>query len=735
MTERGFGMAEGVSSLLVWSLAALLALWLGLLLAEGRGRRVPLWVTFSGLATALLVAAAVLRPTRVTSRGSELFPKVVVLLDRSWRLGLKAGEQTREQVELDALHALQKQLKHARVEVLGFGEGAPAPFVESQAGSAERPTDSDLTSALRALSAAPGERPKALVVVSDGRLSSPNENATTETLRQLGTRLGVPIHTVKLAENGLPDASIRRVATTGAAVAHQKIALQLTVGCSGGLACDELPITVEELLHGEPPALLAQGNAKVQGGLATVELPFTLDRAGRRLVRVRLDAPAGDRVPENNLRLLTFDVTRERVRLLHVAGRPTYDVRALRMWLKADESIDLIAFFILRTNTDAMQADESELALIPFPVDELFTEHLPSFDAVILQDIDAVEYKLERHLPALARYVRAGGGLIMVGGPSAFLGGGYAGSPLAEVLPTTLPEHEPPFDTASFEPRTTQAGRAAPTLRGVRELLGDELPQMQGSNTLGPLRPGAIALWEHPDRRAGGAAMPVLALGESGDGRAIALGVDGTHLLQWSELGERGAGRAYGALWEGLVGWLMRDPRYESARIDLAHECRVGAPVELSITRLPGTAADVKVTLERLGENASGAPPLPEKRLHMEGNVETANLALGVLDEGGYSAIVHIGSAPPARFDFACERGGAAFADSRPDPSLLDRIAEETGGVSLRAADAGRLKAPPATHVASQRLVAPLLPAWLWALFAASGIGAHWYARRRAGLV
>jgi hypothetical protein len=96
---------------------------------------------------------------------------------------------------------------------------------------------------------------------------------------------------------------------------------------------------------------------------------------------------------------------------------------------------------------------------------------------------------------------------------------------------------------------------------------------------------------------------------------------------------------------------------------------------------------------------------------------------------------VHIGNAPPARFDFACESGGPAFADSRPDPALLERISKETGGVSLRAADTASLQAPPPTHVESQRVVAPLLPAWIWALLAASGIGAHWYARRRAGLL
>jgi uncharacterized membrane protein len=735
MTARGFGVAEGVGVPLLWCLGGLLAVWLLLLALEARGRRVSLAVALSGLCGALFVAAAVLRPTRVTTRGSDLFPKVLVLVDRSWRLGLKSGtgDTTREQLARAAVRDLQRGLKQARLEVLGFGEGAPAPFVDDNA-DGQRPTDSDLTGALRALSAAPGERPKAVVVISDGRLTSPSEGASSETLRQLGARLGVPIHTLQVGGSALPDASIRRVATTGAAVAHQKLALSLTVGCSGGLSCDELPITVEELLHGEPAALLAQGSAKVRDGVATIELPFTLDRAGRRLVRVKLQAPEADRIPENDQRLLTFDVTRERVRLLHVAGRPTYDVRALRMWLKADESIDLVAFFILRTNSDAMQADDSELALIPFPVDELFTEHLPSFDAVILQDIDAVEYKLERHLPALSRYVRAGGGLIMVGGPSAFMGGGYAGTPLAEVLPIALPEQGPPFDTAPFEPRTTPAGRAAPALRGVRELLGDALPSMQGSNTLGPLRPGAIALWEHPDRRAGNAPMPVLALGESGDGRAIALGVDGTHLLEWSELGERGAGRAYGALWEGLVGWLMRDPRYESARLDLTHECRAGAPVTLGITRLPGAAVDVKLNLERLGEATTSAA-MPEKALRMEGDVETATVPLGALSEGGYSVTVRIGSAPPARLDFACERGGAAFADSRPDAALLERISKETGGLSLHADDAASLTAPPPTHVESQRLVAALLPPWVWALLAASGIGAHWYLRRQAGLV
>jgi lysozyme family protein len=139
------------------------------------------------------------------------------------------------------------------------------------------------------------------------------------------------------------------------------------------------------------------------------------------------------------------------------------------------------------------------------------------------------------------------------------------------------------------------------------------------------------------------------------------------------------------------------------------------------------------VTLERLGAQAGNK--LPERQLRMESSVETATLPLGVLEEGGYTATVRIGSAPPARFDFACERGGPAFADSRPDPQLLERIAKETGGVSLGVGDIASLKAPASTRVASQRVSAPLLPAWIWAMLAAASIGVHWYARRRAGLL
>jgi uncharacterized membrane protein len=705
------------------------------LMVELRQRqRGGMLIAITGVLSVLLLGTAVLRPVRVAVRGSVVGPRVVVLVDQSRRLLLPTRDGTRRELALQAVAQLRQRFSGARLSVLGFGSGEPVPLSEEQSGTgptARLTTESDLVAAISDLRQTAGERPHALVVVSDGRLTRPAAGGDDESIRRAVGVAGVPVHTVDVGLSAPPDASIRSVRAAGAAVAHQPLAITLEIGCSGGLECGNLPVTIRELRRGLEPALLASSTAKLESGHAVIELPITLERAGARVVRIAIDAPDGDEVPENDTRTLAFTVARDRIRLLHVAGRPTYDVRALRMWLKADESLDLVTFFILRTELDDPMADESELALIPFPVDELFTQHLPSFDAVVLQDIDAVAYKLKAHLPALARYVEAGGGLIMVGGPSSFVGGRYADTALDRVLPVKLPEAAKPFDTAEFVPEYTEAGQVAPVLRMLRELFGDELPALPGANTLGEPREGAIVLLEHPRLRAGRTAMPVLALGEAGDGRAIALGVDATYRLAFGEFAARAAGRAYGAAWDGLLGWLMRDPRYEAVRLELDGECVAGLPTRLRLTRVPGIADEIELSWQRLG--VSGQQPM--RRQLKSVPVGAAYMDLGTLQPGGYAAWARVGAAPPARYDFACERGGEAWSDSRPDPERLVRIAEATGGSAVSAAAAARLPLPAPIRIAAERHVSPVLPPWVWTLGAALLLGLHWFARRRGGLV
>jgi uncharacterized membrane protein len=668
----------------------------------------------------------------------------VVLGDTSRSMALRDGTATRGEVRDRAITRLAKSARDARITVLGFGDGsnvAFAPTDDAQKREATlRAPRSDLTASLRALAASADERPAAVVVVSDGRLDDPPEMADEAQLRSLADTLHVPIHTLATTRAAPADASVRRISTAGAAVAHVPLPLRIEVGCAGSVSCDELTVTARELREDAPPALLATGLAHVKDGKATVDLTVTLERAGARILEVSVTPPAGDAIPENDRRLVAFNVARERIRVLHVAGRPTNDVRALRQWLKSDASVDVVAFFILRTPADLPNASADDLALIPFPVDELFSEHLPSFDAVVLQDFDAQPYGLTRHLPALARYVKHGGGLIMVGGQNSFVAGGYAGTPLAEVLPTAM-DGTPgatAADPAPFVPAWTEAGRAAPLLAPLRGIVGDELPQMPGANVLGDVRPGSIVLWSHPSRATPrGAPMPVLAVGDQGDGRSIALGVDGGWLLQFSLLGARTAGRGHGALWDGLLGWLMRDPRFEPAQLDLVGGCLAGQPATLRVRAAPLGAAGAKeetiaLDVKRLDKQ--------DKPLHIEvrrpADASTVDVPLPPLETGGYTARLRMGAGPTTRRDFACEAGGDEWADSRPDAERLKSLAAASGGSFAWADDASAsIPLPKAAVVHAERHVVPLAPPWAWSLAAAVLVGMHWIARRRSGLV
>jgi uncharacterized membrane protein len=732
---RSWALSADLSRPLSYAALALALASMLLLVVELRRRQGGgMAVAATGVLATSLLALAVLRPATVLSRGSLVGPRLIVLADRSRSLDLPGDEGTRRETLGKALGRLKAAAGQARLKVLGFGTGPAVPW--DPAGTSDLPPapHSDLGAALTSLAALPEERPASIVVFSDGRLDRPSEDQPGAAVLDALRGLRVPVHSVSLARTSMPDASIRAVRAAGAAVAHQPLPLTIQIGCEGSLACDDLTVSARELIDGGPPALLASGIAHVTQGTATVELTITLDRAGSRIVEVGIETPSGDTIPDNDRRLLAFDVARDRVRVLHVAGRPSYDVRALRMWLKSNASVDVVAFFILRTQGDDVNAGEDDLALIPFPVHELFSEHLPSFDAVVLQDFNAQPYELLQHLPALARYVEHGGGLVMVGGPDAFAGGHYAGTRLADVLPVALESSSPSsaaFDLAPFKPSYTEVARSAPALRSLRSFNGDALPEMAGANRVGEARPGSSVLWTHPKLKTpSGAPMPILSLGEKGDGRAIALAIDGTYRLAYSALGSETAGRAHAALWDGLLGWLMRDPRYEPAQIELEHACLAGVPLSLKIRPLPGSEGMLNVEVRHLEGRQLVARQEPK---HIQGG-EPLTFEVGKLEPGGYSARVWVGTGPSTRKEFACERGGDEWADSRPDEARLADIARATGGTFLRASDAGRVPLPPSTEVAVERRVQPLLPSWAWSLLAALSVGAHWIARRKIGL-
>ena len=229
--------------------------------------------------------------------------------------------------------------------------------------------------------------------------------------------------------------------------------------------------------------------------------------------------------------------------------------------------------------------------------------------------------------------------------------------------------------------------------------------------------------------------MPVLAIGfGAGDGRTIAMGVDGAWELEFSALGARTAGRGHGALWDGLLGWLMRDPRFEPAQVEVAGGCTAGLPSTLRARLLPaapgGKAQTVLLDVTRIDS--------PRAPVHIEtsrpDDATAIELLLPPLEAGAPTARLRVAGGGATRHDFACEAGGDEWACMSPDPKRLEALANATHGSFVYASDAASLALPKPTTVSAERHVTPLAPPWTWTLAAALLLGVHWIARRRGGL-
>ena len=107
--------------------------------------------------------------------------------------------------------------------------------------------------------------------------------------------------------------------------------------------------------------------------------------------------------------------------------------------LRRDPNVDLVSFFILRTETDEQPWNRNEMSLIPFPTYEIFEDQLHSFDLVIFQNFNYAPYGVEPYLAGIREYVEQGGAFAMIGGDLSFGAGGYAQTPLQEILPVDVP--------------------------------------------------------------------------------------------------------------------------------------------------------------------------------------------------------------------------------------------------------------------------------------------------------
>ena len=133
--------------------------------------------------------------------------------------------------------------------------------------------------------------------------------------------------------------------------------------------------------------------------------------------------------------MIEINGVRDRLRVLLISGEPHPGERTWRRLLKADPSVDLVHFTILRPPEKDDLTPLNELALIAFPVRELFQDKISEFDLIILDRFQNRGLLPLPYLANIANRVRDGGALLLSVGPEFSGPTSLAATPLGEVLP------------------------------------------------------------------------------------------------------------------------------------------------------------------------------------------------------------------------------------------------------------------------------------------------------------
>ncbi|MSP62015.1 MAG: hypothetical protein EXR72_17125 [Myxococcales bacterium] len=764
-----------------------------------RGRRLLLAVLRLGAAGAALVLF--LQPAIQIENVTRLPNKIAVLVDGSESMALaeRAGEPSRAARAAKLLATSKGEFarwrEQHRIDFYTYGATLSPATEEALVGPPGAPPVQDATRLREALAALrtryQGRDLAGVVVISDGidtgRLG---ETFTDGKLDADGTdflqSLGAPVHTVWTGHGGLRDVAIAHVLADDFAFARTAVTIEAivrTVGAAeAGWEGKTLPVTLrKDGVVVKTAAVVVDAAHPDQ----KVTFEFTPDRVGKYLYEVATPLLDGEAIATNNARTFLLKVIRDKIRVLQVAGRPSWDERFLRGLLKHDPNVDLISFFILRTPTDIETVSPDEMSLIPFPTEELFLEQLRSFDVVFLQNFNYAPYGIGIYLDEIKRYVEAGGGLAMLGGDLSFTSGGYARSPVSDVLPVELLDEGPPGSLVSqdaFKPVLTPEGRGHPItalrLEAKENLLRWEaLPPLEGTNLVARARPGATVLATHPFQKGrDGRAMPVLTVGDAGKGRVLALTSDSSWRwgfgaampapgsrssessgaameagAQGAEAGDGMRGRWYQRFWENAIRWLIRDPELRFLRVETDQpEYGRGEKVRITVRALtseyrPAAALDVAVSVARVPGAAapSSGGPIAAKTLLTDENGESV-LELDPLPPGGYRvtarALLGKGAAAAAAHHdeevFLVRGGGRELEEAEARDDLLRAVAEATSGQHRGPAEAwGGLTflEPEVVRVNKHRDV-ELWSTWITLLFAALFLSSDWTLRRRWGL-
>jgi hypothetical protein len=363
-----------------------------------------------------------------------------------------------------------------------------------------------------------------------------------------------------------------------------------------GLAGKSVAVNFEVFDHGLSdagalaPVTVTVDGATIWSGNAVVGQPQAVDvpvrHAGPEVVAASVAALPGDISAINDSAAFTLNGIARKLEVLLISGNPDQSERAWRLLLKSDPGVELVHFTILRTPDEAMDAPPEDVALVPFPVEQLFNTDIGKFDLIILDQFNTAGLLPPEYLGNIAAYVKGGGALLVEAGPEFATASSLALSPLSRVLPAV--PAQPGTLTGAFAPVVTDLGARHPV---TAPYAGDALAPWQRLETVAVAN--GDVLMTGPDN------WPLLVLADEAKGRVGMILSDQFWL--WTRGGAHG-GPALPLL-RRVVHWLLREPALEAEALtakisggDLTlHRQTLGAgyPGDAAVTAPDGARQDL----------------------------------------------------------------------------------------------------------------------------------------------
>jgi uncharacterized membrane protein len=575
------------------------------------------------------------------------------------------------------------------------------------------------------------------VLVTDGADNS--HSALIDPLLHLKSR-GIPVYTVGLGEESFSrDIEVTRVEAPAQVLKGSSFAVDVMIRQQGYGGRTVTLIAEEE---GTIAATETVTFARGQEG-TTVRINLMAETPGPRDYRFYVEPLTDERVKENNARDILVSVADGREKILYFEGEPRWEVKFLRKAIADDENIQLV---VLQRTADNKYlrlgvTDSLELtAGFPTTREELF-----AYRGLILGSVEA-SYFTHNQLQIMEEFVsQRGGGLMFLGGRESFAEGGYAGTPLENVLPVVLedPIQADPAFMAEVEVSPTRSGQAhaaiqlAPTLEASTERW-NTLPPLTTPNPIHRVKPGATILLTGTSVD-GQDELVVLASHHYGRGRVIAFTAQDSWMWQM-HADMPLEDMTHERLWRQMTRWLVSTvPEHVSLEtfknrfspgepVTLSAEIRDssylgvnGATVTATITDPTGaeTSMPLEWTVEEDGEYRTTFVPAQLGTHMISVEAEHAGVSLGNDD-------TEISTA-----DLTTEFFGAEM-----NAPLLRRIADETGGRFYTTSTMAGLSED-ARFTDSGNTIVEFHELWdmpVVLILILGLVGAEWGVRRRRGL-